>query len=134
MSKDEYSAILDKSFDEGTPFINYTEYYSYALIPKGGKWLEVSYDFEEHEIMENNELSETDAYLKLCEEIEKAMSEELEIFYLNKWKDFKGKLEGSEGEMLKALIAEITTNPTTYSDTLPVVLNKDDLSKVKEKL
>jgi len=134
MSKDEFIQILESAFVEGTPFINSTQHYSYALIPKGGKWLEVSYDFEDKEIFDKNEISGSKAYINLCEEIEKAMSEELEVFYLNRWKEFKSGLKGSEEENLKALIQELITNHATYSDNLPVVLNQDDIKKILDKM
>lgn len=134
MTKADYTEILNQSFSQGTPFINFTEFYSYALIPQGDKWLEASYDFEDHELLEKNEISGDQAFLKFCEEIEKAMSAELEVFYLNKWTEFKGGLSGSEEEKLKALIQELTTNTSTYGENIPIVLNEGDLSKVLDKL
>ncbi len=41
MSKEEYSIILQSAFDNGIPFINILEFYTYALIPLGDKWLVV---------------------------------------------------------------------------------------------
>jgi hypothetical protein len=134
MTKEEYDAILNSSFDKGTPFINITEFYSFALIPMGGdKWAEISYDLEEKSV-ERRELSSTKAFNMLCEEIEKGMSEAVEDFMLIKWKEFKGTLSGSDEDKIKAAIAELTSHPTTYSANLPVVLNKDDLGKVKSKI
>lgn len=134
MSKAEYSSILDSAFSEGTPFINFTEYYSYALIPKGGQWLEVTYDFEDHEIMEKHSLSPVDGFNHFCEEVEKAMSKELEIFYLNKWMEFKESLAGDEPAKLVALIKEITSNPTVYGPDLPIVFAAGDIATLKGKL
>jgi hypothetical protein len=135
MSKDEFVALIDQSFDNGTPFIDVLQFYSYALIPKGGgKWLEVSFDFEEKVIMENNEINDTTAFNRLCEEVEKAMSDETEDFMLVTWKEFKGKLSGSDGEKITAGIKELVSNAASYSKNLPIVLNKDDLAKVKSKL
>ena len=134
MSKEEYSKLLQSAFDNGIPFINVTEFYSYALIPQGDKWLEIAYDFGGKSIDEKKEIDGSSAFFNLCEEIEKAMSEELEIFYLNKWKEFKQGLSGSEGDKLKACIKELTTNSETYAKDLPVVLNKEDLGKILSKL
>lgn len=134
MSKEEYTKLLQSAFDNGIPFINVTEFYSYALIPQGDKWLEIAYDFGGKSIDEKREIDGSSAYFNLCEEIEKAMSEELEIFYLNKWKEFKQGLSGSEGDKLKACIKELTTNSETYAKDLPIVLNKEDLGKILSKL
>ena len=131
---EEYSKLLQSAFDNGIPFINITEFYSYALIPQGDKWLEIAYDFGEKSIDEKKEIDGSSAFFNLCEEIEKAMSEELEIFYLNKWKEFKQGLSGSEGDKLKACIKELTSNSETYAKDLPIVLNKEDLGKILSKL
>lgn len=134
MSKEEYSKLLQSAFDNGIPFINVTEFYSYALIPQGDRWLEISYDFEGKSIDEKKEITGDSAFFKLCEEVEKSMALELEVFYLNKWKEFKQGLSGSEGEKLKGLIKELTTNSEIYAKDLPVVLNKEDLGKILSKL
>ena len=134
MSKEKYIEILHHSFDEGTPFINFTENYSYALIPHGVKWMEVSYDFEDKDIMDNHEIDSVHAYFNFCEEIEKAMGEEMNVFYLNRWKDFKTTLKGSEQEKLIALIKELLEKPDYFAEDLPVVVNKDDMDKVISKL
>ena len=134
MSKDDYVALLDSAFNEGTPFINMTEFYSYALIPQGDKYLEVSYDFEDKAIMDKTELSATDAYNHLCEEVEKAMCEEILDFMLVTWKEFKAGAAGSDAEKVKASIEELVNNHEKYSKNFPVVYNKDDLDKVKAKL
>ena len=134
MSKEEYSKLLQSAFDNGIPFINITEFYSYALIPQGDKWLEISYDFEGKSIDEKKEITGDSAFFKLCEEVEKSMALELEVFYLNKWKEFKQGLSGSEGEKLKDCIKELTSNSETYSKDLPVVFNKEDLGKILGKL
>ena len=134
MSKEEYSKLLESAFDNGIPFINITEFYSYALIPQGDKWLEISYDFEEKSIDEKKEIAEDLAFFKLCEEVEKSMALELEVFYLNKWKEFKQGLSGTEGEKLISCIKELTSNSETYAKDLPVVLNKEDLGKILSKL
>ena len=134
MSKDEFISLLDASFSEGTPFIDYTEHYSYALIPQGGKWLEISYDFEDHEILEKRTLEPLDAYNNLCEEVEKALSESLELFYLNKWKDFKNSLSEDVAVKLPELIAGFTSNLSEYGKDIPVIGKAEDLPTLKDKL
>ncbi|TFH28847.1 MAG: hypothetical protein E4G98_04740 [Promethearchaeota archaeon] len=134
MSKDEFISILDGSFSEGTPFIDFTENYSYALIPQGGKWLEVSYDFEDHEIIEKRTMEPVDAYNKFCEEIEKALAEVLELFYLNRWKEYKASLSEDEAGKLPKLIAELTGNTAEYGKDIPIITKAEDLSTLKAKL
>ena len=134
MTKEEYVQILDNAFTHGIPFINITEFYSYALIPQGGdKWVEISYDLEEKNV-DQREMTATKAFNMLCEEIEKGMSEAVEDFMLIRWKEFKGKLAGSDQEKLTAAIAEMTGNAANYSANLPVVKDKSDLEKVKAKI
>jgi hypothetical protein len=134
MSKEEYIAILDSSFANGTPFINYTEFYSYALIPQAdGKWLEISYDFEEKSV-DKRELVGSKALMNLWEEIEKGLSEAIDDFQLFKWKEYKKTIPGSDDDKVKGSIKELTANGAAYSKNLPVVSKKEDLDKVKAKL
>lgn len=134
MSKTEFITALETAFDEGLPFIDYTEFYSYALIPKGDQYHEISYDFEDHEIMENRTLDPAKAFANFCEEVEKALAEELELFYLNKWREFKDSLSGNEAEKLKKLIEELINNTDTYGKDIPIIKNPEDIAKLKEKL
>ncbi|MCF2140986.1 MAG: hypothetical protein K9W44_13090 [Candidatus Lokiarchaeota archaeon] len=134
MSKTEFITALEQAFAEGIPFIDYTEFYTYALIPKGGQYLEISYDFEDHEIMENRTLDPIKAYNNFCEEVEKALAEELELFYLNKWRDFKASLSGDEAEKLPKLIEELVKNSDTYGKDIPIIKSPDQLAVLKEKL
>ena len=134
MSKEEFTQILDQAFDEGTPFIVYTEYYSLALIPKGGQWLQVSYDFMDHEILEKKEISAEEAFNQLCEELEKSLSTVLEVFYLNRWKEFKDGLEGSFDDKMKASVEELKDNTEHYAENFPGAFSADQLGPLKEKL
>ena len=134
MSKSEYEQILQTSFDSGIPFINFMPHYSYALLPKGANWQEVSYDFEDHEILENHEIPSTAAFQNFCEEIEKAMSGELAVFYLNRWQEFKGTLSGDDGEKLAKMITELTSNSNHYGENIPIVLTKADIPNLIAKL
>lgn len=134
MAKADYIKILDTAFNSGIPFINITEFYSYALIPQGpDKWLEVSYDLEEKS-PETRVLNSTKAFNMFCEEVEKGLSEAIPDFQLFKWKEFKNKLTGSDEVKLTTAIKEITANASSYSSKLPVVLHKNDLAKVTDKI
>ncbi len=135
MSKEEFTEILDQAFDEGTPFIDFTEYYCFALIPKGGgDWLQVSYDFMEHEILEKKEIGGEEAFNQFCEELEKSLSTVLDVFYLNHWKEFKSTLDGSLTDKLEKSIEELKTNTDHYAENLPVVFSKENIGKVKDRL
>jgi hypothetical protein len=134
MSKSEYEQILQAAFDSGTPFINFMPHYSYALLPKGTDWQEVSYDFEDHELLDNQEITSTAAFQNFCEEIEKAMSSEIAVFYLNRWLEFKGTLSGDDGIKLKAMITELTSNSSHYGDDIPIILTKADIPTLLAKL
>ena len=104
------------------------------MIPSGDHWLEAVYDFEEKNLDETTELNPEKAFNHFCEEIEKAMSDEIEDFMLINWKEFKKGFGDDFSTNLKSGIAELTSNPTTYSKNLPIVFNKDDLDKVISKL
>ena len=134
MSKEEYVEILNSAFNNGTPFINITEFYSYALIPMGGdKWVEISYDLEEKNV-EKREVNATKAYNMLNEEIEKGMADLVDDLNIFKWKEFKATLTGTDGEKIEKAVKEIIGNASNYSTKLPVVFNKDDIAKVISKI
>jgi hypothetical protein len=134
MTKDKYIELLNHSFDHGIPFVNFTEFYSYALIPQDGMWLEVTYDFEEKAIDEQNEITAEKAFLHMCEEVEKAMCDEIEDFMLITWKEFKQGFGEDFEENLKAGIKELTSNHAKYSKNYPIAYNKDDFEKIIAKL
>lgn len=134
MTKSEFLELINDAFAEGTPFIDYTAHYSYALIPKGGEWIEVSYDFEDHEILENRKLKPVAAFNNFCEEVEKALAEVLELFYLNKWRDFKSSQSGNVEEDLPNLIKELVNNTDVYGKDIPIIKSPDELDILREKL
>lgn len=135
MSKDELLAIIESAWDNGSPFIDYTDYYVYCLIPKGdGNWTEVSYDINDATI-DKRDMNGTIAYRMLVEELEKGLSGELEDFMLGTFKQFREGLgDMPDPEKIVAIIKELHANPGKYSKNLPVVKSKDDLDGVKAKL
>jgi hypothetical protein len=135
MSKDKLIQRLDTAFDNGTPFIDYTDYYIYCLIPQpDGNWLEVSYDIASAELDERT-INSTIAFRMLIEEIEKGISMEIEDFMLNNFKDFRKSIEDKpEGEKAGLIIKELTLNTQKYSTNLPIINAKDKLDGLKSKI
>ena len=135
MSKEKIKSILDASFENGTPFIDYTSDYIYCLIPTSdsAKWKEVSYDISGAEL-EEKELDSKLAYAMLCEEIEKGLSMYIEDFNVLKFKEFKESIKDKpDAEKISSVITELTTNGSNYSQSLQVA-KKDNLDLVKDKV
>jgi hypothetical protein len=131
---EEFSSILDSSFANGQPFIDYTEFYCYVLAPQGdGTWLEASFDLGEKSV-EKRQLSATKAFNNLCEELEKGISEAVEDFQLFKWKEFKKTLTGDDNSKVIAAISEVSGHVSSYSANLPVITSAEELDKIKGKL
>ncbi|MCP4760627.1 MAG: hypothetical protein GY870_02525 [archaeon] len=135
MSKEKLIETMEKAWDNGIPFIDYTDFYVYCLIPKtDGKWSEVSYDIGDKTIDER-EINGTIAYRMLIEEMEKGISGELEDFMLGTFKDFRiGLGDKPEGEKLVDIIKELTENSATYSKNLPILSSKDNIADISGKL
>ncbi|MHA1727868.1 MAG: hypothetical protein ACTSWY_03970 [Promethearchaeota archaeon] len=135
MSKDKFISILESSFEHGTPFIDYTSNYIYALIPDGnGKWNEVSYDIPGKELSERS-ITSTIAFRMIVEEIEKGLSMDLKDFRVNDFKNFRTDLEDNpDQEKVEAIIEEMTKNGKKYSENLPVIALKDKLDELKSKI
>lgn len=135
MSKDKLSAILDSSFDNGTPFIDYTSNYVYCLIPlKDGSWKEVSYVIPDAELDERA-LNATKAFRMIVEEVEKGISSDIEDFMLGDFRDFRNSIDSTPDEdKIMTIIKELTENGEKYSKNLPIVKTKADLDSVKAKL
>ena len=135
MSKDKLFGILDAAWDNGVPFIDYTKYYVYCLIPTGdGNYNEVSYDIESGDLDERP-LSGKKTFGMLGEEIEKGLSGELEDFMLGTFKEFKKALgDIPDEEKTVAIIKELTENGPKYSANLPIIPSKDKLDDVKSKI
>jgi len=135
MSKDKLFQHLDTAFENGTPFIDYTDYYIYCLIPQSdGNWLEVSYDIASAE-MDERTVNSTIAFRMLIEEIEKGISMEIEDFMLNNFKDFRNSIaDKPEGEKAGLIIKELTLNTQKYSSNLPIITSKDKVDEIKSRI
>ncbi|TFG02435.1 MAG: hypothetical protein EU542_04975 [Promethearchaeota archaeon] len=136
---EEFKAIIDSSFDNGTPIWLYTDDYIFGMVPvdgNGNRWKEVSYTFAE----KDNPLyvTEREANLSfqfLLEEVEKGVSFYVEDLNVLLIKEFTDSLEGKSGpEKMNSFISELMQNSSKYSAALPIVKNKDQLSELKNKL
>jgi hypothetical protein len=136
---EEFKAIIDSSFDNGTPIWLYTDDYIFGMVPvdgNGNRWKEVSYTFAE----KDNPLyvTEREANLSfqfLLEEVEKGVSFYVEDLNVLLIKEFTDSLEGKSGpEKMNSFISELIQNSSKYSAALPIVKNKDQLSELKNKV
>ncbi|MHA1820082.1 MAG: hypothetical protein ACTSU2_08430 [Promethearchaeota archaeon] len=132
MSKEKLIEYLDKAFDNGTPFIDYTSDYVYCLIPLGGgKWKEISYMIPDKEL-EEREFDDAKAYRMLLEEVEKGLAGDIEDFMLNDFRAFKEGLgDKPDSKKINDIIKELIENTEKYSKNLPIVKTKEDIEKVK---
>ena len=134
---EEFKALVDSSYDKGTPFWIHTSDYVFGMIPTDNeRWIEVSYTFEEPD--EPFSKTERDADLSfqfLLEEVEKGVTFYVEDLKVPLLKEFATSLEGSSGtEKMIAIIAELITNSDKYSTNLPIIKSKDKLNVLKEKV
>ncbi len=134
---EEFKALVDSSFDKGTPFWLHTKDYIFGMVPTDNdRWIEVSYTFEDPDepffkTERNAELS----FQFLLEEVEKGVSFYVEDLKVPLLKEFASSLEGKSGsDKMNAIIAEITNNSDKYSANLPVIKSKDQLNILKEKV
>ncbi|TFG11229.1 MAG: hypothetical protein EU531_11805 [Promethearchaeota archaeon] len=136
---EEFNAILDSSFNNGTPIWLYTDDYIFGMVPvdaSGNRWKEVSYTFAEKD--DPLYVTERDANLSfqfLLEEVEKGVSFYVEDLNVLLIKEFTDSLEGKSGpEKINSFISELIHNSSKYSSDLPIVKNKDQLSDLKSRL
>ena len=134
---EEFKALVDSSFDKGTPFWLHTKDYIFGMVPTDNdRWIEVSYTFEDPDepffkTERNAELS----FQFLLEEVEKGVSFYVEDLKVPLLKEFVNSLEGKSGiDKMNDIIAELTNNSDTYSTNLPVIKSKDQLNILKEKV
>ncbi len=134
---EEFTAIVDTSFDKGTPFWLHTQDYVFGMVPTDtDRWIEVSYTFEDpDEPFYKTERNADLSFKFLLEEVEKGVSFYVEDLKVPLLKEFANALEGSSGtEKMNAIIAELITNSDKYSASLPIIKSKDQLNLLKEKL
>ena len=134
---EEFKALVDSSFDKGTPFWLHTKDYIFGMVPTDNdRWIEVSYTFEDPDepffkTERNAELS----FQFLLEEVEKGVSFYVEDLKVPLLKEFTITLEGKSGpDKMNSIIAELTNNSDKYSTSLPVIKSKDQLNILKEKV
>jgi len=134
---EEFKAIVDSSYDKGTPFWLYTSDYIFGMIPTDNdRWIEVSYTFEEpDEPFFKTERNADLSFQFLLEEVEKGVSFYVEDFKVPLLKEFTIILEGKSGiDKMNAIISELIGNSAKYSANLPIIKSKDQLNKLKEKV
>lgn len=136
---EEFKAIIDSSYDNGTPIWLYTDDYIFGMVPvdaSGNRWKEVSFTFAE----EDSPLyvTERDANLSfqfLLEEVEKGVSFYVKDLNVLLIKEFTESLEGKSGsDKMTAFVSELTQNASKYSGSLPIVKSKDELGSLKSKV
>ena len=134
---EEFKALVDSSFDKGTPIWLHTSDYIFGMIPTDNeRWIEVSYTFEDpdepfYKTERNAELS----FQFLLEEVEKGVSFYVEDLKVPLLKDFVTSLEGKSGpDKMNSIITELINNSSKYSTNFPIIKTKDELSILKEKV
>src|SRR4030042_3647066 len=137
MGKDEFIAILDKSFAHGTPFIDYTGDYVYILMPNdpaGEEWTEAVY-LKEDASVEKKLLKAEKAWAYFLEEFEKGLAGSGEDLMVGHIKEVREKFAAKPApERIKSLITDIIGNPKSYSANLPIAKDSADLGTIKQKL
>ena len=134
---EEFKAIVDSSFDKGTPFWLYTSDYIFGMIPTDNdRWIEVSYTFEDpDEPFYKTERNADLSFQFLLEEVEKGVSFYVEDLKVPLLKEFTITLEGKSGiDKMNAIISELIGNSAKYSANLPIIKSKDQLNLLKEKV
>ena len=134
---EEFKAIVDSSYDNGTPFWLYTSDYIFGMIPTDNdRWIEVSYTFEEpDEPFYKTERNADLSFQFLLEEVEKGVSFYVEDLKVPLLKEFTITLEGKSGtDKMNAIVSELISNSAKYSANLPIIKNKDQLNLLKEKV
>ena len=134
---EEFKAIVDSSYDKGTPFWLYTSDYIFGMIPTDNdRWIEVSYTFEDpDEPFFKTERNADLSFQFLLEEVEKGVSFYVEDLKVPLLKEFANSLEGKSGtDKMNAIISELIGNSANYSANLPIIKSKDQLNILKEKV
>ena len=136
---EEFKAIIDSSYDNGTPIWLYTDDYIFGMVPvdiSGNRWKEVSFTFaEDGNPLYITERSADISFQFLLEEVEKGVSFYVEDLNVLLVKDFADSLEGKSGpDKMAAFISELIQNSSKYSSTFPLIKSKDDLDSLKSKV
>ena len=136
---EEFKAIVDASYDNGTPIWLYTDDYIFGMVPvdgSGNRWTEVSFTFEEpNEPLMKSERGADLSFKFLLEEVEKGVSFYVKDLNVILIKEFAKGLEDRPGpEKMSTLISELITNSDKYSSNLPIIKSKENLGILKQKL
>jgi hypothetical protein len=137
MCAEEFKAIVDSSFDKGTPLWIHTNDYIYGIVPRdNNRWLEVSYTFDDpDEPLVKAEKGADITFQLMLEELTKGVSFYVEDLNVTNLKDFAKSIETKPGsDKIIALIAELINNTENYSSNLPIIKSKDALGTLKGKL
>ena len=135
----DFKAIVESSYDNGTPFWIYTSDYIFGMVPvdaSGTRWKEISYTFEEPD----NPLFVTErtaelSFQFLLEEVEKGVSFYVDDLKVPMIKEYAKTLEGKpDPEKMNALISELVNNSTKYSTKLPIIKSKDEIETLIGKI
>ena len=135
----DFKAIVESSYDNGTPFWIYTSDYIFGMVPvdaNGTRWKEISYTYEEPEnLLFVTERTADLSFQFLLEEVEKGVSFYVEDLKIPMFKEFAKTLEDELGpEKMNAIIAELVNNSTTYSANLPIIKSKGELGTLTSKI
>ena len=135
----DFKAIVESSYDNGTPLWIYTSDYIFGMVPvdvSGVRWKEVSYTFEEPD--DPLFVTERDADLSakfLMEEVEKGVSFYVEDLKIPLFKEYTKTLEDKPGpEKMNAIITELVSNSAKYSANLPIIKSKGELGTLISKV
>jgi hypothetical protein len=134
---EEFKAIVDSSFNNGTPLWIYTQDYIYGMLPTAGdKWLEVSYTFEDpDEPLMKGEKSPDFAYQLMMEEISKGLTFYVQDLKVPLLKEFAGGTGKSGSDLINAVIAELVSSTSKYTSNADFIIrSKDELGKLKDKV
>ncbi len=134
---EEFKAIVDSSFDNGTPLWIYTQDYIYGMVPTvSDKWLEVSYTFEDpDEPLMKGEKSPDFAYQLMMEEISKGLTFYVQDLKVPLLKEFAGGTGKSGADLINVVIAELVNSTSKYTSNADFIIkSKNELGKLKEKV
>jgi len=138
MCAEEFKAIVDSSYDKGTPLWIYTKDYIYGMVPADNdRWTEVSYSFDDpEEPLVKTERGADLSFQFMFEELSKGVSFYVEDLKVPLIKEFAGSFEGKSGsDKINAMIAELINNISKYTDNTDFLIkSKDGLETLKGKV
>jgi len=135
----DFKAIVESSYDNGTPLWIYTSDYIFGMVPvdaSGTRWKEVSYTFEEpDDPLFVTERAADLSFKFLLEEVEKGVTFYVKDLKIPMFKEYAKTLEDKPGpEKMNAIIAELVNNSAKYSANLPIIKSKDEVGTLTTKI